>query len=100
MDLPDRFCDGSRLQLGRVNAMRCLARCAPGELDLRRERHSSVRNGKRNRDLNEGSGSAAPIEIDLPAMILDNFLSYCEAQSTAFGLTVADKWSKDESLNH
>jgi hypothetical protein len=33
-------------------------------------------------------------------MILDNFLGYREAQTTALGLSVADKWPKDESLNH
>ena len=33
-------------------------------------------------------------------MILDNLLRYREAQSAAFGLSVAHKWSKGNFLNH
>ena len=65
-----------------------------------RRGHCPIGNGIRNRDLEQSSGPAGPIEADFSTVMLDNIFRDCEAQSVAFGLSVAHKWSKDQFLNH
>jgi rhodanese-related sulfurtransferase/predicted metal-dependent enzyme (double-stranded beta helix superfamily) len=52
---------------------------------------ASLRNGKRNRDLEQSSGLASPIEVDLTAMVFDNLFRDREAESIPTGLSIADE---------
>jgi hypothetical protein len=62
-------------------------------------RSSAKGNGKWNCDLEQSPGPTAPIEMDLPAVILDNFFHYRETKPTAFCLSEAHEWLKNIILH-